>query len=294
MTGRNPYLIPDTGDHRVINFSGGETSGYMLYQILQAHGGRVPDNATALFCNTGKELEETLAFVDRVSKEWGVKIHWLEFDFNTSAKGGLKDPKYVHRVVDFDTASRKGEPFDRMLTHRHLLPNPTRRSCTSELKVRTVERFMRRDMRITRYRNIIGIRYDEPRRWIKASMENCMLDHPLQEARVTKAHVKEFWAAQNFGLGLESFEGNCDGCFLKGRKKLMAMERKRPGTSEWWAQKERECKAKYYQPDSVDGWRFRLEYSYDDLIHVVNTQPEFEFDGEGLADDEGLDCFCGD
>ena len=46
----------------VISFSGGRTSGYMLWRILQSNKG-LPDDAIVCFANTGKEDEATLKFV---------------------------------------------------------------------------------------------------------------------------------------------------------------------------------------------------------------------------------------
>ncbi len=94
----DPFKITDT---TVISFSGGRTSAYMLWRVLEANAG-LPSDAVVLFANTGKEEEETLCFVRDCSLNWGVPITWLEY---------LSDyPKY--RVVDFDTASRNGEPFE--------------------------------------------------------------------------------------------------------------------------------------------------------------------------------------
>lgn len=38
----------------VIQFSGGATSGYMLHEILRAHGGTLPADMAVLFQNTGR------------------------------------------------------------------------------------------------------------------------------------------------------------------------------------------------------------------------------------------------
>ena len=56
----NPYVITEP---TCISFSGGRTSAYMLYQVLQAHDGKMPDDGIVCFANTGKEEENTLKFV---------------------------------------------------------------------------------------------------------------------------------------------------------------------------------------------------------------------------------------
>jgi len=66
----------------VINFSGGRTSALMLWMIIQAHGGTLPDNYIVVFQNTGMERPETLDFVRDVGNNWGVDIVWLEYDLD--------------------------------------------------------------------------------------------------------------------------------------------------------------------------------------------------------------------
>lgn len=62
--GSNPYLIEGPA---LISFSGGRTSAYMLHQIIQAHGGTLPDDVVVAFANTGKEREVTLLRGEAVS-----------------------------------------------------------------------------------------------------------------------------------------------------------------------------------------------------------------------------------
>ena len=56
----NPFKIIEP---TVISFSGGRTSAYMLWRVLQAHDGKLPNEAIVMFANTGKEAEETLALI---------------------------------------------------------------------------------------------------------------------------------------------------------------------------------------------------------------------------------------
>ena len=72
---KNPYYIDEPAR---ISFSGGRTSAYMLWKVLEAHGGVLPDHVVVTFANTGKELPETLDFVHACSVNWGVPIVWLE------------------------------------------------------------------------------------------------------------------------------------------------------------------------------------------------------------------------
>lgn len=84
-----------------ISFSGGRTSTYMLWRVLQANGG-LPDEALVCFANTGKEVEATLRFVQECARRWQVPIHCLEY------RPG--PPGFA--VVNFDRASQRGEPFE--------------------------------------------------------------------------------------------------------------------------------------------------------------------------------------
>lgn len=63
----------------VISFSGGRTSGYMLWRTLQAHGGTLPDDVVVCFANTGREMPATLDFVNDCAAHFGVHVHWLEY-----------------------------------------------------------------------------------------------------------------------------------------------------------------------------------------------------------------------
>jgi 3'-phosphoadenosine 5'-phosphosulfate sulfotransferase (PAPS reductase)/FAD synthetase len=58
----------------LISFSGGRTSGYMLWHILDAYDGKLPDDVHVCFANTGKEREETLRFVHECGSRWGVSL----------------------------------------------------------------------------------------------------------------------------------------------------------------------------------------------------------------------------
>lgn len=252
-----------------ISFSGGRTSAYMLWRVLQSNGG-LPSEAKVIFCNTGKEEEATLQFVDRCSREWGVSITWLEFSASPEK----------FSVVNFQTASRNGEPFAHLIAKRNYLPNPVARFCTSELKVLTIDRYMKA-AGIPEYETMVGIRADEQRR--AAKMRDNKLT-PLVDAGVTQADVQAFWRANEFDLGLDfrdgvTPKGNCDLCFLKGAHQIQSLIAEKPRRAVWWAEQEKAI-----------GGTFRSDRpSYAQMAKFAEQQVDM-FD----RDEEAIACFCGE
>lgn len=264
------------------SFSGGRTSAYMLWRALEAYGGKLPDDHVVAFANTGKERPETLRFVYECGLWWGVDIVWLEF----VSRSGPSDGRYER--VSYNSASRDGEPFARLIKAKSYAPNSVMRFCTEEMKVNTIRHFIAAELGWTEWSNAVGLRHDEGHRVMKALARNhegkspWVTKVPLANAKVTVRDVKAFWEAQPFDLGLRSYEGNCDLCFLKGRGTIKALIREKPGCADWWIKQERTNKG-----------RFSKEHSYADLAREVAQQPHL-FD-EPLDDEHDAECglWCG-
>ena len=272
--GRNPFLIDEP---TVISFSGGRTSAYMLWRVLEANGG-LPEDAIVCFANTGKEEEATLEFVRDCEVNWGVEIHWLEY----------RTEKQVART-NFEIASRNGEPFETIIKERKMLPNTRARFCTVELKIRTLRRYLQ-SIGWDEWLNMIGIRHDEQRRVVKmqpdSKVETPIM--PLADAGVTKADVLGFWASQPFDLKLpvingETIGGNCDLCFLKALPKITTLVAQKPERAIWWARMEDWAQTQ----TGGDGNRFRIDRPrYADIHKFIDRQSDmFE---------DSIECFCGD
>jgi len=234
----DPYLLQGP---TLISFSGGRTSAYMLKHVLAAHGGGLPGDVVACFANTGKEMPQTLDFVAECGDRWGVTITWLEYD-----PAGEKGRKF--RIVDYGTASRKGEPYEALLRERKYLPNPVSRYCTTTLKIRVMRDFAR-SLGWEHWTNAVGLRFDEPRRVarLKNQRERWETIAPLYDAGVTKEDVVAFWQAQDFDLGLPSIDGktpagNCDLCYLKSAKVISALIAENPTLADWWIRMEEEAR----------------------------------------------------
>lgn len=213
-----------------ISFSGGRTSGFMLWSILQAHGGTLPDDVVVCFANTGREMPATLDFVRDCGAAWNVAIRWLEYRHEPG--------RHIFVEVSHNSASRAGEPFEALLAAKSMLPNPVMRFCTTELKVRTIQRFIKAEFGWLAWQNVIGLRADEPKRVERNRAKTDVhgpVVMPLADADLTEEDVFAFWRAQPFDLRLAgAWEGNCDGCFLKNRAALERMFKDHPARMEWW------------------------------------------------------------
>jgi 3'-phosphoadenosine 5'-phosphosulfate sulfotransferase (PAPS reductase)/FAD synthetase len=279
----DPFKIDEP---TVISFSGGRTSAYMLWRVLQSNNG-LPDQAKAVFCNTGKEDEATLRFVHDCSVNWGIPITWLEY----------RVAEVPFEVVTFETASRNGEPFAALIKKKNYLPNPVARFCTVDLKILTLERYIK-SIGWAEYENMIGIRADEPRRVAKIranpsdGRKGVSRFMPLAQVGVQKEDISQFWKSQDFDLGLPNiggvtYHGNCDLCFLKGASQLMSLIAEKPERAVWWAAQEGTISNAHIK----DGGLFRKDRpSYSQMLKYSEQQDDMFATG----DDESIACFCGD
>ena len=230
-----PYRVEGPA---LISVSGGRTSAFMLRQIIDAHGGKLPDDVIPVFCNTGREHEATLKFLHEIETRW-CPIVWLEYD--------VADGQAVAKRVDFTTASRRGEPFRKLIDKEGALPNVMMRFCTKQLKIRTMARWAR-GMGWKDWDEAVGLRYDEPRRVHAEHRDGVLL--PMADAKHGLDDVLAFWSAQDFDLELPSGDpvfGNCVGCFLKGRGKLERAMLEQPEHFEQWADDEERTGYRYHK-----------------------------------------------
>ena len=287
---RNPYRVPRPA---VISFSGGRTSAYMLKHIVDAYGGRLPNDIAVVFANTGLERRETLDFIDTCATAWGVPIVWVEYDW---------DAPHRTRLVDYRTASRKGEPYAALIERKGFVPNATLRYCTGFLKRDRIESYARYRLGLKRWHSVVGLRADEPRRVWRMRAMDCgsrtggRAALPLADARVAERDVLAWWKDQPFDLALPGYAGNCACCFLKGRGKLMHIIREDPSLADWWIEQEARV-ANRIGPDGracESMKRFRIGETYAELRAAALARRDL-FDA--VADDEddaASDCICTD
>ena len=286
----NPFEI---NTPTCISFSGGRTSAYMLYRVLEAHHMSLPTEAVVCFANTGKEEEATLKFIHDCSTNWNVPIVWLEW----------RDNKVGYEVVSYETAARNGEPFRDMCIKKKALPNGFMRFCTGELKIDIVHKYLK-DQNIGTDENpcdqMVGIRSDEQRRVAKMRgsngaqrKKNWIGDFltPLADAGVIASHIGDFWESQPFNLNTpmyngKSFHSNCDLCFHKPVSQLVSLIQEKPERAIWWVEMESYAKENFAK--SVI--HFSRDHPTYETMAKYSSQQKDMFD----PNEEAIACFCGD
>lgn len=223
-----------------ISFSGGRTSAYMS-NLLLTNKRYEAFKKVFVFANTGKEREETLDFVHKCDQHFRMNLTWVEANINPEKGIGT-----TYRIVDYDTAGRNGEPFSAM-NEKYGIPNKDFPHCTRELKQRPIAKFLDDTIGKGKYYTAIGLRIDEKIRLNRLSAEKNNYIYPLIDDFPTfEAQVRNFWDSMPFDLELKDYEGNCDLCWKKSRRKRLTLIAENPGIEKQWAE-----------------WEEKDEYTFD-------------------------------
>lgn len=200
-----------------ISFSGGETSAFLTRLLLSRYAYRW-DEIKVVFANTGQEREETLEFVRDCDKAFGFGTVWVEAEIH---HGERKSP--TARVVDFDTASRNGEPFEEAIK-KYGIPNQKFKNCTRNLKINPMVNYLRSvGWDPGTYDTAIGIRADEIDRMSSAQEERRIIYPLISWEPTTKPEINYFWKNESFRLRLKGYEGNCKWCWKKSLRKHLTL-----------------------------------------------------------------------
>lgn len=209
----------------LVSFSGGETSAYMTWRILNDPDLRSRwDEILVVFANTSQENEETLDFVRNCDVHFGFGTVWLEaVTFHNERRSA------GFRVVDFETACRDGFVFESMI-QKYGIPNAKFKSCTRDLKQNPIAAYARSLGwgKPGDYDLAIGIRDDELDR-VSARAHERRLIYPLaHDVPMTKPKINFWWSQQPFRLHLKHWQGNCKWCWKKSKRKHMTLIKHTP------------------------------------------------------------------
>ncbi len=268
----------------VVLFSGGRTSAF-LAKYIKEHP--YYKNSIFVFMNTGKEREETLIFADRCDKEFGLNLVWLEAKVNNEKGKGT-----TYEIVDFDSASINGEPFEAMLK-KYPLPNNMASNCTRELKQRPIDTYLRDNYKYCDIIRIIGIRADEAHRKSNNAIKENVIYPLCDEVKIDSKFIRNWWEKQSFDLKLKDYEGNCDLCFKKSLKKRLTIIKENPESAKWWLEMENK-----YSSEDIPRFDLRTNKSISELVEMAKQPFTKAQDLHELSQQQcdlfeyETDCFC--
>ena len=138
----------------VVKFSGGRSSGMLLFALLENGFLHQERGDVVVFNNTSCEHPETYRFVAECKKRVeaaGVPFFFVEFQTYEDASQGEWRRLSSYRLVNDQPFSEdnlggfrwRGEVFEEMLSHKAYLPNQFSRVCTQSLKLETTRQFLR-------------------------------------------------------------------------------------------------------------------------------------------------------
>jgi hypothetical protein len=238
----------------LVSFSGGETSAFMGQWLLKNYKRYGYEEILFVFANTGLENEQTLEFVNRCDKHFRFNTHWVESKVIHEANKGTR-----YNVVDFDSASRDGEPFEDVIS-KYGIPNQAFPHCTRELKQAPISSFAKDYFGSEKWHTAIGIRIDEVDRISSAAKTNGYI-YPLISSKMLptkKPVINLYWRDMPFRLELKGYQGNCLTCWKKGDNKLFQI---------------------YHENNKSFGFMTRMEEQYPRI--------GFEFEKEYEIDENG-------
>ena len=142
----------------VVKFSGGRSSGMLLFLLLENGLLQRERGDVVVFNNTSCEHPETYRFAARckeiVETHYRIPFFWIEFqtyeDVGTGAGGSFWTRLSTYRLVNGAPQSDKnpagyrsqGEAFEELVSHSGFVPNQFRRICTKSLKLETTRAFL--------------------------------------------------------------------------------------------------------------------------------------------------------
>lgn len=179
-----------SSERHILGISGGRDSAALAVFMRQTQ----PELALEyFFTDTGKELDEVYAFLDRLEGFLGRPIERLNPD------------------RDFDFWLKE---------YNNFLPSPRTRWCTRQLKLRPLEKWLRPDLdRGVRVHSYVAIRSDEPSRdGYQSTHPNMNVHLPLREAGIDRQGVIDL--LDSAGVGEPDYyawrsRSGCTFCFFQ-------------------------------------------------------------------------------
>lgn len=137
----------------IVKFSGGRSSGMLLFILLENKILRPDRGDVIIFNNTSAEHPDTYKFVRdcmHASNRYGIPFFWVEYQTYEDARNGEWTRLPAYRLVNDQPRSDdnpdgfhwRGEVFEELISYAGFVPNIFSRICTQGMKLETTRRFL--------------------------------------------------------------------------------------------------------------------------------------------------------
>ena len=138
----------------VVKFSGGRSSGMLLFTLLENKILNANRGDVILFTNTSAEHPDTYRFAqdcNKASNRYGIPSFWVEFQTYEDARNGEWTRLPSYRLVNDQPKSPdnpggfhwRGEVFEELLSWSGYVPNQFARICTQNMKLEVTRLFLK-------------------------------------------------------------------------------------------------------------------------------------------------------
>jgi 3'-phosphoadenosine 5'-phosphosulfate sulfotransferase (PAPS reductase)/FAD synthetase len=217
-----------TSNNIICATSAGLTSVMMAVKMKEWYPGA---NVVNVFLNTSKEDIRSLEFMNECDKYYGLNLVYLEAVFHEKGKGT------TYRTTSFENLYKNGEIFEQGIK-KYGIPSRVNKWCNREMKVIPMNKYANDLFGKNNWSLAIGIRIDEMDR-ISESYKTNNIFYPPFENKINKHERNKFWKDEPIKLNIKGYEGNCDLCFEKSKRKKLTIAVENPNKLIWWDEMEK-------------------------------------------------------
>jgi len=254
-------------DNIICAVSAGYTSVMMAIKMKEWY----PNcNIVNVFVNPSKEDVRSINFIEQCDHYYKLNMVYLEAVINHDK--GIGTGYSVRDINNPDGLHINGEIFEQGI-RKYGIPSRVNKWCTRELKLIPLEKYGNYLFGINNWSLALGIRTDEIDR-VSENYKTNNIFYPPFENGVDSRLRNKFWSEQPIQLKLKAYEGNCDLCFEKSKRKRMTIAVEKPNKLIWWDKMEKKYSLvpiegkEQYNKMVLNGGAFfgRLNESIQDLI----------------------------
>ncbi len=218
-----------TSNNIICATSAGLTSVMMAIKMKEWY----PDcNVVNVFLNTGKEDIRSLEFMNQCDIHYDLNLVWLEAIINKDKGIGTN-----YKITSFDKLDLNGKMFEQGIK-KYGIPSRVNKWCNRELKLNPLEKYANDLFGANNWCLALGIRTDEIDRISDKYKENNTFYPPFENGIDSRLRNK-FWSQEQIKLNIKGYEGNCEFCFEKSKRKRMTIAVENLDKLIWWNEMER-------------------------------------------------------